>query len=300
MSVADELIAVSDKELLAGSFTQRVLALGRVALMLRQRGVRYDQILTGYADRRYELLTCLLKSSVKRRLGSSSFGRPLVQHRSRIYEYWRLLTGRDSDSDLDFPEAARQLGVSLMKDAEQEGQATSLPAAGYVLMVPGGARNLLRTDDLRRWPVEYYVELAERLIAQGHRVVLAGGPTDAWVLDHFSSVTCEKFIGKTSLAQLVKLAENALVVVSHDTGPMHLASLSSTPLVAMFGPTPANAFVAMGRPLTEVLSLQNRVPCSPCYDGKNYAACENAQCMKRITVESVEMSVQRLARGGTV
>jgi heptosyltransferase-2 len=156
-----------------------------------------------------------------------------------------------------------------------------------VVLAPGGARNLARDDRLRRWPIEAFRTLAERLIAAGRPVVLAGGSSDAWVADALGDLPVTSLIGQTSLLELAAVLDAADVVVCNDSGILHLAALTGAGLVALFGPTPANAVVPLGRERLVALQQDNRTSCSPCYDGKGFAPCAAPRCLEAISVAQV-------------
>jgi heptosyltransferase-2 len=93
-------------------------------------------------------------------------------------------------------------------------------------------------------------------------------------------------IGAFSLIETVERLRDADVVVTHDTGPLHLARLVGAPLVAIFGPTlPANVINADEN--ATVITLNPRLACQPCFDGRNFADCRDNVCMSRIGVDEV-------------
>jgi heptosyltransferase-2 len=171
--------------------------------------------------------------------------------------------------------------------------------APTVVLVPGGARNMLRESALRRWPVERYRQLADGLAALNVRVLLVGDRNDEWVRPHFVGSHVIDRLG-TSIIETLALLRDASLVISHDTGPMHLARLVRTPLLALFGPTipmqvlPADADA-------EVLWGGASLPCRPCYDGRALAACTDNRCMQTISVgEVLERAKRVLARNSAL
>ena len=93
-------------------------------------------------------------------------------------------------------------------------------------------------------------------------------------------------IGGTTLPQFISLADTCSLVVSHDTGPLHLAGLSHAPVLALFGPTDPGSFLPR-RPGVRVLWGGEDLACRPCYDGRDFAPCESNGCMQAITVAAV-------------
>ena len=94
---------------------------------------------------------------------------------------------------------------------------------------------------------------------------------------HNSSVN---LAGETSVKFLAALYNKADVVISTDTGPMHIAAAVDTPVVALFGPTAPWRTGPFGEKHTVI---RGDLHCSPCLKRQ----CETKDCMKQITVEQV-------------
>lgn len=89
----------------------------------------------------------------------------------------------------------------------------------------------------RFWPVSSYVKLIDLLADSGMRIVLVGGKdAQGAALEIAAAVTGTvlDMTGKTSLSQLVSLLRRARVLVSNDSGPVHVAAGSGTPVVSIF------------------------------------------------------------------
>lgn len=289
--VADHVIAVDADGLFKGSFFSRLSSLWTSMCQIAAYGA-FDVVYTAHPDWRFGLLARLVKSNKRVSPKSLPRSRGYILNRNRTFEYYRLLTGQDSRS-LKVDAALAALGANLLSlQSKADFQRFGLPRS-YVALVPGGARNTLQDNPQRRWPIENYVGLAERL-SQKYPVVLLGGPDDRWVSKHFGALQVIDLVGLTSLMEMVGLLSQAQCVVAHDSGPIHLTSITSAPLVGIFGPTSANAVLSFSRARTVVLEPENRVACSPCYDGRSYAACDVNICMQATSVESVVAAVNGL------
>lgn len=161
-----------------------------------------------------------------------------------------------------------------------EGAAPARAGARHVLLAPGGARNVLRDNPLRRWPVEHWCAVATALDAAGCRLTVIGAPSDAVETSAVLRAVprAEDAVGKDSIERLLARIAAADAVVTHDSGVSHLAQLSDTPTVALFGPTPPASFVAPQARVT-VLSAAAGLACAPCYDGRDYAPCALNRCL---------------------
>ena len=278
LGVADRVVSINYGGLVEGSFFSRLKTFFQEAFKLKRLGA-YQKIANAHADYRYKLLTGLVKVKQKNQLD-----RPFpIVHRYRVYEYYRLLTNQDPvDCDINS-------GINVIREnlrIASAGIQQKLPC-NYVLLAPGGAKNLLSDNPQRRWPIGHYVELAKKIRTIGLQVVIAGAPSDSWVSESFIDSGAIDLVGKTDLINLFSLMDHSRGVVTHDSGPLHIAMVAGAPLFAIFGPTPANAFVSFARPNTSVLHKQNLVTCSPCYDGKRYAPCTDNQCMSEVNADLV-------------
>ena len=210
-------------------------------------------------------------------------------------EYVRLVTGLDGPSA---PVAAIPLLRPSLRPALEE----KLEKNGKVVaLAPGGARNILRDDALRRWPVENYALLAGKFLKEGYQVLLTGSHQDDWVRVPFEKLAVTDLVGQTSLTDLMALFGRCRLVVTHDSGPLHLAVASGTPTIALFGPTnPGEKIPSSGK--TKVLWGGEHLACRPCYDGRNYWDCHDNQCLKSLGVDRVFRealeTIRRESEGG--
>ena len=140
------------------------------------------------------------------------------------------------------------------------------------------------------WPNARFAELADRL-SERYRIspVFTGAPEDKeTVQDILSRMTTSAvdLTGKTSLKTLAALYETADVLISTDTGPMHLGAAVNTPVVALFGPTAPWRTGPMG---AQHQVIRAGLPCSPCFKRQ----CPTCDCMNRIRVDLVLEGVGR-------
>lgn len=294
--VADGIIPIDSDGLFKGSLVSRLSNLWKSMRQIAVQG-NFDVVCTAHPDWRFGLLAGLVGS--KKRISPKSLSRSgdFIPDRHRTFEYYRLLTGQDSGL-LPIDEALVTLGASLLNSQPQVPLKSFGLPKNYIVLIPGGARNALRDNPQRRWPIKSYVHLAESLLNHGYSIVLLGGPGDAWVSEYFDRLQVIDLVGNTTLLDMVFLLDQARCVVAHDSGPIHLTSITTAPLVGIFGPTPANAVLSFSRPRTVILEPQNQVSCSPCYDGREYAPCVSHVCMESTTVERVLFAINGLVSSG--
>jgi len=148
----------------------------------------------------------------------------------------------------------------------------------------------------KRWPKEHWAALADQLIAElGMKVVISGSIADVPLAENIKSMMHESPIlacGVFNLKQLAALCKRSNLVISADTGPLHIANAAGAKIIiAIFGPTSIN--VTGPYPLTNVTVLQKDVGCKiPCY----VAHCKDNRCMKAITpadvLEQVKLKIK--------
>jgi heptosyltransferase-2 len=160
-----------------------------------------------------------------------------------------------------------------------------------VTLAPAGAKNMMRDDALRRWPIENYVSLTSALLERGIEVVLAGGPDDGWAVPAFAGLAVTDRIGKLTLPEMLSLLDDSDVMVTHDTGPLHLAGVTGVGIVSIFGPTDPRGRLPQ-RANTVALWGGEGFACRPCYDGRDYAPCLHNGCMHQVSVEMVVREVE--------
>lgn len=108
----------------------------------------------------------------------------------------------------------------------------------YMLLIPGASAH----REAKRWPVEYYAELAKRIADAGIMPAIIGGKAEGQLAQEIvrQEPRVKSLVTRTDLFQIVTLAETALFVVGNDTGPMHMATLAGAPGIALFALTESN------------------------------------------------------------
>ena len=258
-----------------------------LSLWRRVAGQSYDIIATFYYDSRYKLLTLPLRARRKVLLSRTDRNTKLITGRHHTDEYARILV--DQIGDLSKIKSRQKFGNDETPYQLAPIPAPTLPgnplprtSKTRIVIVPAGARNLMRDDALRRWPIENYVTLASALLARGYEVVLSGGPGDTWATPYFANLPVTDAIAKFTLLETLAVLDSADVMVTHDTGPLHLAGLTSCGIVTIFGPTDPRGRLPQ-RHNTVALWGGEGFACRPCYDGRNYAPCHNNGCIQQIS-----------------
>lgn len=168
-------------------------------------------------------------------------------------------------------------------------QPTNLPKeVGKVAVFCPGAEY----GPAKRWPAQYFAELARLLKKQGYQVCLIGSPNDQALgdeIENLSEKSCINLCGKTNLKQAMALISLADIAVTNDSGLMHIAAALDRKLIAIYGSS-SPAF-------TPPLSQQARIvkidiECSPCF--KRECPLGHFKCMKNLLPSRILEEIFRL------
>jgi lipopolysaccharide heptosyltransferase I len=143
----------------------------------------------------------------------------------------------------------------------------------------------------KRWPAEYFAGLGDALMENGVKVMVIGGLAGegADVMEKMTRPAM-KALAVADPLRLAALLKRMNVVVSNDSGPMHLAAAVGTKVVALFGPTNPARTGPYGKGHKIICAP---VACHPCYRRK---CVRDPLCMREITVRSVCGAVTELLR----
>lgn len=144
----------------------------------------------------------------------------------------------------------------------------------------------------KRWPVPYFAEIAQRLQKHGFKVWLVGSAKDREIADKIVSLgnqACRNLCGSTDLGDAIALLSCADVVISNDSGLMHLAAALDRPMLALFGSS-SPQFTPPLSPKAEVVKLD--LKCSPCF--KRECPLGHFNCMMKLTPELVWQKIEQM------
>jgi 3-deoxy-D-manno-octulosonic-acid transferase/heptosyltransferase-1 len=171
--------------------------------------------------------------------------------------------------------------VRLMADQQ-------LPRKG-----PAVAINPVALWETKMWSAKRFAQLADRLIETYQAdIFFTGAAADAEEIGKITGWMTQEaanLAGRTSLLELAALYRKMDLVISTDTGPMHIAAAVETPVVALFGPTAPWRTGPYGDH-HQVVSVA--MECRPCFK----RSCDHCRCMNGIAVEDVMQKVNLLIR----
>ncbi len=157
----------------------------------------------------------------------------------------------------------------------------------WVILNPNASELMI----LRKWPLESFARLTQRLIEDANLAVLITGsasekPDAEAILAAAPSERVIDLMGFTSLSELPALYTLSAAMLTNDSGPAHLAAPTGIKTWVLFGPETPTLYGALN-PRAEF--FYKRLACSPCVSASNHrrSPCTDNQCMKQITVDEV-------------
>jgi heptosyltransferase-2 len=205
----------------------------------------------------------------------------------QIFEYLNLAAALGVDSKAQLP----QLFVKP-EEVEAAKNKFGLEKATQPIF---GLNSGAEYGPAKRWPIERFIAAAKEIQQRTNCVwVLFGGKGDHELTSkiastiHDSRFTIHDLSGKTSLRELMSLLKLCRVLLTNDTGPMHVAAALGTPVVVPFGST-SPELTGPGLPGDpHHCLLKSDAPCSPCF----LRECPiDFRCMNGISVERVVKAV---------
>lgn len=144
----------------------------------------------------------------------------------------------------------------------------------------------------KRWPAAYYADIAQRLQQRGYAVWLIGSAKDKPVANEINQLAdgrCVNLCGRTDLGDALALLACAQLVISNDSGLMHLAAALNRPMLALFGSS-SPQFTPPLSAHAQVVNLD--IECSPCF--KRECPLGHFNCMMQLTPDMVWEKLTRI------
>ncbi|MHC1698136.1 MAG: glycosyltransferase family 9 protein [Geobacteraceae bacterium] len=179
------------------------------------------------------------------------------------------------------------LNVPPQAVAAMEKKLAVLSGKPYIVLFPGAS------IPERRWGSGNFHELARRIHDLGFPAVVVGGRDDESAGDDIISggLGCN-FAGKTSLAETAALLVRARLLVTGDSGLLHIAAELQVPTVSLFGPGIEKKWAP--RDVRHIV-LNKQLDCSPCTRFGSTPKCRiGARCLASISVADVERAIGRI------
>ena len=147
--------------------------------------------------------------------------------------------------------------------------------------------------EAKRWPAEYYAEVANEALAKNWHVWLFGSEKDIAVTSQIDQLTqnkCVDLAGRTKLGEAIDLMSLCDTVISNDSGLMHVAAALNKKVIAIFGSSdPYHTPPMSSKAVIEYLSLS----CSPCF--ARVCPLKHLNCLKAIKPTKIKIDLLKLS-----
>ena len=252
----------------------------QLARTLRQQ--RFDLVIDFHGGPRSAWLT--LASGAPRRIGYALPGRSLI-YTDRLPWTRSLVPPRHSVRNQW--DLLRPLGIDAPADGSPPVEMPTDPSAAAVVEARLGAAGVAAGDRLvvihvsagnpfRRWPAEHFARLGASLAAgdASRRIIITSGPSEATAADQVAAAAQAQAgaagtrilrCGEFDLSELRVLVARAALYVGGDSGPLHIAGTTQTPIVALFGPTLPERSMPWRSRGRAIAVDAGPLPCRPCH-----------------------------------
>ena len=148
--------------------------------------------------------------------------------------------------------------------------------------------NIGSAVETKRWAPSRFAEVADTLEKKGYKTVFFGGPMDETMVKEATDLMKTKTIiatGKFSIGELAAAMRRCDLIITNDSGPMHVAISQKVPIVAMYGPSSPILY----GPYTKKATIVTAIPkCDGCKNGMKHTCVElKNRCMTDLKVEQV-------------
>lgn len=236
----------------------------------------YDLVIDLQGLLRSGLITMATRAPV--RVGFSE-----AREGSRLFYNRKVSGGKDIHAVDRYMKIAGELGCDtrkvifpfpLMKEDLKEVKKLKNDLKDYAVIVPGARWKT------KIWPADHFGRVASNLPVPSIVIGSAADRTIAEKVVDASRGMAQSLAGQTTLHELIEIMRDARVVISNDSGPMHIAAGFRVPVVALFGPTSPVRTGPYGE--TNII-ITGDAECSPCFKKK----CKDLKCMTSITVDMI-------------
>jgi len=282
-----------------------------LSLARRLRAARFDIVMDLHGGPRSSLLA--RATGAPQRIGYDVKGRswlytrtvhrkPGLHPRHSVANQWDLLDAIEGWPGGD-PDPARDAVEMPLNPAVDARIADRLQRAGQTAAHALVVIHVSAGNPFRRWPEPAFVRLVAGLAASDarRRIVLSSGPSDRDAAARIAAAARAELgarsgqvvdLGEFNLVELKALVVRSVLFIGGDTGPLHVAATTMTPIVGIYGPTLVERSAPWRDPraISEAVQVDG-LPCRPC----DQRVCEpgDYRCLTTLTPESVMDAAER-------
>jgi predicted lipopolysaccharide heptosyltransferase III len=226
--------------------------------------------------------------------------RSLVPPRHSVLNQWALLEPLGiGPADRAIDPVAMPLDASAVQRVDARLQHAGVPAGAPIVVLHVSAGN-----PFRRWPARSFAEAAAALASadRSRRIVITSGPSEEAAAEavaeqarRLAGDAAAGIVrsGEFDLSELRALVERAALYIGGDSGPMHVAATTRTPVVALFGPTLPERSIPWRAPAIGAVAVDaGPLPCRPCH--QRHCVPGDFRCLTMISPNMVVAAAETL------
>ncbi|MDD2542188.1 MAG: glycosyltransferase family 9 protein [Desulfuromonadaceae bacterium] len=221
--------------------------------------------------------------------------RVLVYHKTRQRMVHAVVNHLETLAPLGIDVKEANLNLELFVSEDDKQFASKLISVAGLGGKPLIALNLGASNRIKCWAPQSFAQLGDRLATElDAGIILVGGPDELDLAELVMVSTMAKplnLVGKMSLTQLGAMLQRSKLLVSGDTGPLHLATAVGTKVIGLFGAIDPMRTGPVGS--GHIVISHPEVPCVPCNDKKCHQT-PYLECMTRITVDEVAIIAKNI------
>lgn len=298
--LVDEIITFYDKSLL-----------NKIRLIIKLRLKKYDCSITAFPSNKWQFNLLAFLIGAKKRI-SHSYKVGGIKTLSLLQNVKVPVneTLHDVDQNLNLlkplkissPQEKRLLFFLSEKEkesAEKFWRENNLND-NFVVGIHPGSGGIEQED--KRWPLDKYIKLCNRLIKKEKaKILIFGGQGEEKLKNQIknSVVKNQSFVINSSLKLAAALIQKCNLFIANDSGLMHIAAAKGVKTIGIFGPTNYKRTAPYGE---NCYIVRKKFPCSPCltypfYSTSSAIKCkENTRCIKEIKVDEVMDKIDKLLK----
>jgi len=170
-----------------------------------------------------------------------------------------------------------------------------LPEDFTVAVVPGGGDSWGKDAHFKRWSVEKFAQLADKMIEKfSAKIILMGNHNEIDLCSYVSRKmrgSCYDLSGQTSLHQMAAFLRRCKLAIVNDGGPLHIAVAMGIKTVSIFGPVDEQVYGPY--PKGNHIVVGKDIACRPCYRNFRMATCLHHHCINSLELDEVLRKVER-------
>lgn len=153
----------------------------------------------------------------------------------------------------------------------------NFPLENFILLHPGSK------DPFKRWPIDHFAKVGIELMEAGYNICISGTFEERSLLEDLQKkIPFSQILPlKLSLHEFAHILQKTKLLISNDTGPLHLACALKTPCIGIFGGTDAS--ICGTYKAENAVCLSNPIPCFPCLKRK----CQKPFCLYQVIPNDV-------------